>query len=1192
MIGYSKKIALVFAILCFAISVGFAVPGQLTDDYKLITTKAGLSNNKVTALVQDSEGYIWIGTEGGLNRYDGYELNKYMFDLNDSSSIAGNNISCLFIDSNNDLWIGTRYNGLSKYNRDSDSFTNYRMEPSDFYTLSHNGINSIAEDKEKNLWIATQFGITKLNIETRKIKRIHTDITAHLSDKFVKILSSKNVPNIVVEKLRTIEGNTYASTFEMEKSVERLIGKELFERYKSTLFSWWGLLRFSPESKIDESIQTIKVDNNGELWLAIPQKGLAHYNFKQGSREYFASPNYHENEGDGKDIQTILIKDSLIYTGRLWGWAEVFNMEKGTFQKLSYMKDFQVSNFLSIDGNRLNYIAAGRWMQLNLKTGKLKEQKELFHQKFKGRLDSYNVKHLQIHISEVLLDKQGNYWIGTNKGVFLIEKQKEFTNFLFEQDNPEGLSYNDISAIHIDSKGRKWIGYNNAYIDLFAADGTKLVTFAGRNADHDLGGGSVFSISEDSNGRIYVGTYAGGLQYYNEETQRFITIPLHPDDRNHQLNHDVRAVVQDKKGHLWVVIHGGGVSELAGDTIVRRFRADYNKWKNNLHHDWLITSVCDAYGNLWFGSFEGLSMFNPENNTFTSYKSSELEVSLPNNVINEFFVASDSTLWIATNSGLCYYNYSDSSFVDISDNAPFQINEVNAVEEDKQGNIWFSLNTALVKYSPDSEKFRLYTARDGIRGIQMKRTIAGKDADGNILFGGINGYVAFRPEEIVDNQTLPDVKLSKLKVFHKELPIGSGENAILQKHISVAEQITLPYSHEIITIEFATLNFIQTEKNQFKYKLEGYDNNWNDVGTKREAHYTNIPPGEYTFRVIASNNDGFWNEEGTSIKIVILPAWWMTWWFRTAVVLLIFGMLYGYYMYRMRAIKKMNKILEHRVNERTAELLQKNDELVASHKQISLKNKEIEDKNEEIKSQYEILAKTNLELENSNSTKVKMLSIIAHDLKNPMGAVIGFSDLLVMNLEKLEIEKLRRFSTAIHTSAKHTLALLENLLTWARSQTNNIKMDFKVLSSARMVDDTIELQKLQASKKDINLHALYEDDFQIYGDYNTISTIIRNFISNAIKYTPRDGEIRVEVKRADEFIEFSVIDNGMGMKQEQIDGLFKVESNNSTKGTEKETGTGLGLIICKDFAEKNNGHITVSSTEGKGSCFTLFIPKK
>lgn len=1191
MLAHHAKKIFFFPIFFLILAPAWAVPGQLTDAYNLITTKAGLSNNKITAILQDSEGYIWIGTEGGLNRYDGYELTKYVFKLKDSSSIAGNNISCLFIDSNNDLWIGTRYNGLSKYNRSSDSFTNYRMDPFDFYTLSHNGINSIAEDKEKNLWIATQFGATMLNIETGKINQIHTDITIRLTDEFAEHLLSQNVPNTLVEKLKTIEGMTFETTFNMEQSINSLIGRDLFLKYKSMLFSWWGLMFFSNDSKIDESIQTIKVDKKGELWLAIPQKGLAHYNFKQKSREYYASPNFHEGEGDGKDIYEIFITDSTIYTGRLWGWAEAFNIEQKTFSKLAYTKDLSVTNILGLKGGILNFIAGGKWMQTDIKTGKLIKQEELFHQKFKGRLDSYNIQKLPIHTRVVYQDKQGNYWIGTNNGLFLIEKQKEFTNIIYEQAKTESISHNDITAMFVDSKGRRWIGHENARLDLFSPEGDKLKTFKGREPIHKLGGGAILSISEDTNGRIYVGTYIGGLQYYDEKTQVFETTALHSDDRNHQLNHDVRAAVQTKDGNLWVTLHGGGVSEISGDSIVGRYRADYTKWKNNLHHDWLISSTCDAYGNLWFGSFEGISMFAPQKNTFISYKSSEPNATLPNNVVNDFFLASDSTLWIATNSGLCYYNYTDSTFVKVSDDAPFTINEVNSIEEDANGNIWFSLNTALVKYSPSSHKFRLYTARDGIRNIQMKRGVSSKDVKGKLLFGGTNGYVSFQPEEIRDNMNSPDVKLSGLKIFHTEVPISTSKNAVLQKHISVADQISLNYDHRIISLEFVALNFIQTEKNRFKYKLEKYDNDWNDVGEKREAHYTNIPPGEYTFRVIASNNDGVWNMEGASIKIVILPAWWMTWWFKTAAALLIVSLLYGYYKYRIKAIQGINRILESKVEERTKELQQMNKELIVSHKQVSDKNKELNEKNEEIETQRETLIKTNSELEKSNSTKVKMLSIIAHDLKNPMGAVIGFSDILAKNVAKYDNDKIQKFSNSILSSAKQTLALLENLLTWARSQTNNIKTDIKALWSAEIVNSTIDLQKLQASKKNIHLHAVYDEDFQIMGDYNTISTIIRNFISNAIKFTPRDGEIKVKVKSAGRYIEFSVIDNGMGMTQEQMDGLFKVESNNSTKGTEMETGTGLGLIICKDFAEKNNGHITVSSTKNAGSSFNLFIPR-
>lgn len=337
-----------------------------------------------------------------------------------------------------------------------------------------------------------------------------------------------------------------------------------------------------------------------------------------------------------------------------------------------------------------------------------------------------------------------------------------------------------------------------------------------------------------------------------------------------------------------------------------------------------------------------------------------------------------------------------------------------------------------------------------------------------------------------------------------------------------------------------------------------------------------------------------------------LEQWWNSWWLKAAVAVCFFGGILSYYAFRIKLIKHQNETLETLVNERTKELKNANSKLERSNNKIVTQNTLLKEKQNEIHNQHEqlrainsllidhqnILTKKNDELQALIDTKDKMLSIIAHDLKNPMNTLIGFSDLLSVNAEKYDTEKTKKFSMLIKDASTNSYKLLDNLLTWARTQTGAISITMKQQSVDAIIEDCLHVQRNTATQKDILLqyNKNLNHGLSAYIDYQTISTAIRNIISNALKFTPRGGMVLVESDIIENKACISIIDTGVGMTDSQKSSLFSIKRNNSTKGTDNEKGTGLGLIICKEFVEKNKGTILFESEHGKGTTFQIYLP--
>ena len=486
---------------------------------------------------------------------------------------------------------------------------------------------------------------------------------------------------------------------------------------------------------------------------------------------------------------------------------------------------------------------------------------------------------------------------------------------------------------------------------------------------------------------------------------------------------------------------------------------------------------------------------------------------------------------------------------------------------------------------------------DGLQGDEFNRRSAFRDERGYMYFGGVNGLNIFHPDSLRENSFKPPVVFTDFKLFNRSVDFR-GTDAPLHQHIASIgkEGIILSYRESVISFEFAALSYIVPENNRYRYYMDGFDKEWNEVGNKREATYTNLDPDSYTFMVQGSNNDGIWNEEGVKINITILPPWWKTVWFRVLMAIIAVSIIIALYYYRLNQLIRQKETLGEMVKTRTLEIEEKNqmlqkqaEELGEINTRLEERQQQIEEQAGKLREQADELSINNQTLTRLNATKDKFFSIIAHDLKNPFASILGFCEILSSRYSSYDDKKRLYLIEIIERSANNIYKLLENLLQWARSQTGGISFSPESFHLDEAMITVQDLLDESLAEKGLTLVNNIPRNYKIFADKNMINTVIRNLLTNAIKFS-ESGEIKIEAKRENGSSRISITDHGIGIRKEIRDKLFEVDRSKSTEGTRGETGTGLGLIICKEFVEKHEGIIGVESEPGRGSTFFFTIP--
>ncbi|MCL5029407.1 MAG: ATP-binding protein, partial [Bacteroidetes bacterium] len=772
-------------------------------------------------------------------------------------------------------------------------------------------------------------------------------------------------------------------------------------------------------------------------------------------------------------------------------------------------------------------------------------------------------------------DKEGIVWIGSySSGVYKLDKNKNFFGKVsVRYNNSNRLNDVDVNAFSEDLSGNLLIGTSIGGLNIYNQHTDKFIYLTHTDSKNSLINNSIASLYTDRKGIIWIGTSLG-LDKFNPANNRFEHFVHDPQNANSLGYPYINSIISDNAGNLWLGLWGGGLDKLDLSSKFTHFKHD-PKNSNSLCSNEVTYLFLDKKGIIWIGTNGGgLDSYNPVTNNFIHYKHDpQNKNSLSQDVIfsiYQFPNDDNNFLWIGTaGGGLNKLDIKTGRFIRYTEDDGLPNNQVYGILGDKNGNLWLSTNKGLSKFNPATKEFKNYDQSFGLQSNEFNQNAFFEDKNGEMFFGGVNGFNMFYPGNIKRNLYKPPIIFTSVKEFNKEVDLA--------KPIFLANKLILSYKNNVLTFTFAALSFTNPDNNQYAYKLEGFDKDWIDLGKNNNVTFTNLDPGEYVLRVKASNNDGVWNAKGASLILIITPPFWLTWWFKIVFTVCLVLLIFIIYKLQIKNIQNQNKKLEALVEERTNELQIKTKELIKFNKMQA-----------EI---LEQLSKSEIELKELNAAKDKYFSILAHDLRSPFNSLVGFSDLLENEFENLEKEEIKKSAKNINLSAKKLLILLNNLLEWSLFQAG--KMEFKPSQEnlPQIVDDVVNVIQGNAMQKSISIQNEIEDNISVWADKFMLHSVFQNLISNSIKFTERGGSIKISATVNDCFVEISVSDTGIGINKEDINKIFDIKKSHSTKGTENESGSGLGLNLCKELIKKHGGEISVNSEKGMGTKFIFTLPK-
>ncbi|MEJ2567380.1 MAG: two-component regulator propeller domain-containing protein, partial [candidate division WOR-3 bacterium] len=1026
-------------------------------------------------------------------------------------------VTHIYKDSYGYMWFATEGNGINKY--DGHNFTVYKHNPKNKKSLTDNLVTFIYEDKKRNLWIGTQYG---LNIYDRELNKFKAYM--NLYDRYVggmREIDNGKYYVTTVHDLIILDKATKSIDFIIEESdnLPYTFSENAMLKYTKNKFligTTDGL--FSIESTNNNispilkniSVKSLYKDSKGNIWIGTERDGLFCMTARKNDSTKPSFKNYkHDPNNENSISNAVILKVQEDHKGFLWIATESDGI-----------------NLLDLDS-------------INVK------EPIFYHY----RSNSSNKSGLSSNsVQDIYIDKQNTIWIGTfNRGIDYYNKiMYKFKTVKNNPDSSNSLSNNNIHAFYEEGKNL-WIGTSDG-LNIYNENKNKWQHLKyEENNSKSIGARGVYTIFRDSRKNMWIGTWGGGLNLLNENTQTF-TRYLHDKNKEGSISsNNIFDVTEDKDGELWIATMGGGVNKFNYKTKTFEKYESNNKDNINAINDWVTEIIESHNGEIWVATYYGAYLLNKEKKGVLHFRHMEDDPkSISSNSVVTIFEDTKNNLWFGTESGLNIFNRDNNNFSFYSEEDGLPNNSIKGILEDDHGNLWISTNKGLSKFidavnKPKTPKFKNYSVEDGLQGNEFNGRTCIRGKDGRLYFGGINGFNVFYPDSIKENPYKPEVVFTDFLLFNNPVKIGE-EDSPLKKHISRTKEIVLSYKQSVISIKYSALNFMAPEKNQYAYILEGFDKDWNYVGNKREATYTNLDPGKYVFRVKGSNNDGVWNEKGASLKIIITPPFWQTIWFRLTIIALTILAIYGAYLIRVRNIVAYGRKLEKKVAERTEEL-----------------------------------KKSNEELEN-------FAYIVSHDLKAPLRGINELAEWITDDYQdKLDKEGKENLKM-LRERAIRMDDMIQGILEYSRigrTEGKHEKVDLN-----KLLDEVIDL----LAPPD-NVKIEIENKLPEYtADRTRLIQLFQNLLSNAIKHAGKPkGTIKITCEEKPTEWKFGVSDNGPGIERKHWDKIFKIFQ--TLDPDPKNKSTGIGLTIVKKILDLYKGRIWVESEKGKGTTFFFTLPK-
>tara|TARA_B110000003_G_scaffold96909_1_gene99044 strand:- start:13827 stop:18026 length:4200 start_codon:yes stop_codon:yes gene_type:complete len=1088
---------LLFYFLCFFQTLLFGQ--ENSDEYNFSSIEDGFSQRAITSVMKDTDGYLWISTYGdGIFRYNGIDFKNYKQEM--SSKEKSLNSSIVFYglqDAQKNIWFGTQI-GLNFYNHNIDKFESIPLQEKDKKLKF--AIHAIAEYNDNTLLLGThEFGLFKFDKKT-------------LTQKIIPYKANEPVQNLLINAIiKSSNGRFLIGTNH---------GLMTFDPYNEVL----QLAKFNTENgyeTINKSIESLHIAKDNSIWIGTFSSGLVRIQ--------------HNNN----DVYSI--EEFFISKKRILSLAEKTNgnilcgTENDGLFEINYVtknaKNYQ-QNKLKQNGIKSNSI----WTVFTdpkdrIFLGYYNKGIDLHDDNYNKFSSIKSIPYLSNSLNSssvtgIIKDNKGRFWISMfDGGVNVYDpKKKKFIN-LYDQKNPiaKGLNRLDIPTIFIDSKQNIWIGTWDSGLFFLKYKSKEFININKSSNNSVFRSNRVMSFDEDSKGTIWIGTFGNGLYSFDLSSENFSHHNSLEFQKYHTNSSSIRKVIVDHQDAVWIGTRNG-----------------------------LYKIVKDKTG-----SFRVYSI----NDLMNKNLKSEIDQSKNSSIVFSLFEDLKNNMWIGTlGNGLAKYSVKSNSIEWYNLDNGLIHETISSITQSNDGSLWIGGNKGLSKLDTEKNTFVNFNKKDGLLSNSFNYNAVFKDIDNIIYFGNVKGINYFNPNNINYNQEKPVVYLSDLKISN-EVITPEIKNSTLKNVISKTKKLSLNHKQSNFTIDYFAINYTRGENNQYAYYLKDFDEKWNYVGAARSASYKNIPPGDYTFMVKASNNDGVWNNIPTTIDIKILPAWWAT---NSAIVSYILTILLIAYI--------VFKYISTRIKEKRV---------------LNTERKEYK--------QFEAL----------NAKKIQFFTNISHEFRTPLTLILTpLEDIIEDN--KIEFPKnIKEKHQIIYKNAKRLSRLINELMDFRKLQFNKMSINASQINIVPFIEEVVSHFQEEASLKNIMLSVEYDqDDFIIWSDPSMLEKIIFNLLSNAFKATPAEGLITIQINNPSNLIHLPLVnkntpvkaieiiikDTGLGIKKENIKKVFDRFYQANEINEQYYGGTGIGLELVKNFVDLHKGKIVLKSKENIGTQFKIYFP--
>lgn len=1038
-----------------------------------------LVNNEVTSIIQDKKGFMWFGTRGGLQRFDGYEMKLLKNDYNFSSNLLSQSIETLHNDKKGNIWIGTKSGGLSEYKTVSGDIINYTNPNQNIKGFNADYILSILDTDAEKLLIGTWQGFQFLNKETGKF-------------------------TVVNNKWRTFDlqqdgknGYWLATNSGLKHLTSQLVNDT------SLNFGIPGI-----------NITCIVTDyTDHSLWLGTWDQGLIHYTpANKQVKIYRHIPGDASSISSNNTYRVVLDSKGGLWIGTWGGGLNRYNRKSQSFQKIN----------LDIPGLYTN--------------------------------DN------QI-ILTIMEDPSGLLWVGTDgTGVFKYDlNQKKFINIGYNAQTGSLQGSTHILGVYIDPFDKLWVGRKGGGIQY--APGWAKASFQ-QFKDFTVSASSKLVYEGRSflqtDNYLWVGTSNGLVRILNngQSPRRAEVFLPEPGNRVSISGKKVNAIAKDSSGKIWIGLQETGLScietlDKNNKPVFKNYLHSYGD-KDSLQNERVSCLLVDRHNQLWIGTYKGLHLYDRQKDKFLAFFHSEdATTSISNNTVLCLAEDTYGNIWAGTQFGLNRITIDKKGGLSVkryTTTEGLPNDYIHAVLPDKKGNIWVSTNKGIVRLNTLINSIAVFDKRDGVVSKVFSENAFFSDKSGRLFFGGLEGVTLFHPDSIVINTFAPPIYFTNLSVNNQPVEFGMirGVSSILKKPFSETNSLVLSYKQNNFAVEFAALDYHAPDKNDYMYKLEGFNTDWIKSGTSRMVSFTNLKAGNYYLKVKATNSDKIWGDHVYELKITVLPPPWKTWW---AYLIYISVFLFLLWLTRYLGLRE-----------------------------VTLKNQLT-------------LARIDREQEKKlGDFKERLFTNISHEFRTPLTLILGpLEDLLQRSALDFKIEKSLRL---IQKQSKRMLRMVNQLLDFQKAESGSLKLNIQPGELVSFCFDIFTLFKDEAQRREINYS--YEKKYKFLPcnfDHNKLEIIVFNLLSNAFKFTNNKGHIILRIdKTNNNLLEIGVEDDGKGIPADEIDRIFDRFYRGKEMDATTISGTGIGLSFVKELVELHGGTIEAFSNGIKGSIFRVTLP--